>query len=204
MTSIARNSITSCNPSVEYFSRERQESTSGNSALQAGRKESLCKQRPKKDPLSLSSQEKQEKGKTYNTLGSEPHPFGDDGAWDRQTTEGDEEPANSRSNGWNEDEDQAAVEEHNTWRSTDNHLGDHRELDRGSAENMTEEQRQENKQRLSSLMENEAMTHNTLGSSINFLDDPDAWDRGSAEIESEEEVFEMARSVFGHAQEASR
>ena len=88
--------------------------------------------------------------------------------------------------------------------STDNHLGDHRELDRETTENLTEEQRQEYWQRLSSLMENEAMTHNTWRSADTIWDDIRELDRETTEIESEEEVFEMARSVFGHAQEASR
>ena len=172
------------------------------SALQAGKKQ-FSDENSKEVPTSLvlAAKEKEEKQEPYNTLGSEPHPFGDDGAWDRESTEGDEEPASARSNGRKEDEEPAEIEAHNTSRSEDTILEDHASPDRESAENLTEEQRQENKQRLSSLMENEAMTHNTLGSSINFLDDPDAWDRGSAEIESEEEVFEMARSVFGHAHE---
>jgi hypothetical protein len=80
-------------------------------------------------------------------------------------------------------------------------LEDHPSPDRGSAENMTEEQRQENKQRLFAELMNKAMTHNTLGRSDPFFDDHSESDRGNPEIESEEEVFEMARSVFGHAHE---
>ena len=150
--------LTSCNPTVEYFSTARQESSSGDSALQAGKKQfSDENSKEAHASLVLAAKEKEEKQEPYNTLGSTPYPFGDDDAWDRATTEGDEEPADPRSNGWNEDEDQAAVEKHNTWRSADTILDDIRELD-----------------------------------------------RADAVIESEEEVFEMARSVFGHAQEASR
>ena len=141
------------------YTRVTSEGTSGStyrdSALQAGKKQfSDENSKEAHASLVLAAKEKEEKQEPYNTLGSTPYPFGDDDAWDRATTEGDEEPADPRSNGWNEDEDQAAVEKHNTWRSADTILDDIRELD-----------------------------------------------RADAVIESEEEVFEMARSVFGHAHE---
>ena len=83
---------------------------------------------------------------------------------------------------------------HNTLGSSINSLDDPDAWDRGSAEIESEEH-------TNGQMENQTMTHNTPGQALIPVGAHSESDCGDAVIESEEEVFEMARSLFGHAHE---